>query len=140
MIDALNRALELVPEDTGLHFERGNLLAQTGKWQAALDDYLKGLAHDSRDAICWMAAAALYLELGDVDVELIEGELDLQQFLASVASGEPPSLLYADRDQIGSLAARGAGSSIPLAPSPVDSGSGSASSGAALPGRVGCAA
>src|SRR5690349_15434123 len=45
-------------------------------------------------------------ELGDVDVELIEGELDLQQFLASVASGKPPSLLYADRDQIGSLAAR----------------------------------
>ncbi|WP_350348034.1 extracellular solute-binding protein [Agromyces sp. G08B096] len=47
-------------------------------------------------------------ELGDVDVELIEGELDLQQFLSAVASGEPPSLLYADRDQIGSLAARGA--------------------------------
>src|SRR4029453_5411971 len=47
-------------------------------------------------------------ELGDVEVELIEGELDLQQFLASVASGEPPSLLYADRDQIGSLAARNA--------------------------------
>ncbi|MFE6257436.1 extracellular solute-binding protein [Agromyces sp. NPDC057865] len=45
-------------------------------------------------------------ELGDVDVKLIEGELDLQQFLASVASGKPPSLLYADRDQIGSLAAR----------------------------------
>jgi multiple sugar transport system substrate-binding protein len=47
-------------------------------------------------------------ELGDVEVELIEGDLDIQQFLSAVASGEPPSLLYADRDQIGSLAARGA--------------------------------
>ena len=47
-------------------------------------------------------------ELGDVEVELIEGDLDIQQFLSAVASGEPPALLYADRDQIGSLAARGA--------------------------------
>jgi multiple sugar transport system substrate-binding protein len=45
---------------------------------------------------------------GDVEVELIEGDLDIQQFLSAVASGEPPELLYADRDQIGSLAARGA--------------------------------
>jgi len=44
----------------------------------------------------------------DVDVELIEGELDLQQFLSAVASGQPPEILYADRVQIGSLAARGA--------------------------------
>jgi multiple sugar transport system substrate-binding protein len=47
-------------------------------------------------------------QLGDVDVELIEGDLDIQQFLSSVASGQPPELLYANRDQIGSLAARGA--------------------------------
>src|SRR5215207_974548 len=47
-------------------------------------------------------------ELGDVQVELIEGDLDIQQFLSAVATGEPPTLLYADRDQIGSLAARGA--------------------------------
>ena len=47
-------------------------------------------------------------ELGDVEVELIEGDLDIQQFLSAVASGEPPELVYADRDQIGSLAARGA--------------------------------
>lgn len=47
-------------------------------------------------------------ELGDVEVELVKGDLDIQQFLSSVAAGEPPTLLYADRDQIGSLAARGA--------------------------------
>lgn len=44
----------------------------------------------------------------DVDVSLIEGELDLQQFLSAVASGEPPAVVYANRNQIGSLAARGA--------------------------------
>ena len=47
-------------------------------------------------------------ELGDVKVNLIEGELDLQQFLSAVATGEPPDIVYANRDQIGSLAARGA--------------------------------
>lgn len=47
-------------------------------------------------------------QLGDVEVELIEGDLDLQQFLSAIASGQPPELIYADRDQLGSLAARGA--------------------------------
>lgn len=46
--------------------------------------------------------------LGDVEVSLIEGDLDLQQFLSAVASGKPPEIVYANRNQIGSLAARGA--------------------------------
>ncbi|MCD4533241.1 extracellular solute-binding protein [Nocardioides sp. cx-169] len=45
---------------------------------------------------------------GDVDVELVEGDLDIQQFLSSVASGEPPEIIYADRKQIGTFASRGA--------------------------------
>jgi multiple sugar transport system substrate-binding protein len=44
----------------------------------------------------------------DVDLKLIEGDLDMQQFLSAVAAGDPPALVYANRDQIGSLAARGA--------------------------------
>lgn len=47
-------------------------------------------------------------ELGDVELKLSEGELDLQQFLSAVATGSPPDAIYANRDQIGSLAARGA--------------------------------
>lgn len=47
-------------------------------------------------------------ELGDAQVKLIEGDLDIQQFLSSVASGEPPSLVYAERSQIGTFASRGA--------------------------------
>lgn len=46
--------------------------------------------------------------LGDVDVTLIEGDLDIQQFLSSVASNDPPELIYASRDQIGTFASRGA--------------------------------
>ncbi len=47
-------------------------------------------------------------ELGGAKVELVEGDLDIQQFLSSVASGEPPSLVYAERSQIGTFASRGA--------------------------------
>ncbi|MGN6221840.1 MAG: ABC transporter substrate-binding protein [Microbacterium sp.] len=47
-------------------------------------------------------------QLDGVKVKLAEGDLDLQQFLSAVASGKPPSVVYASRDQIGSLAARGA--------------------------------
>ena len=46
--------------------------------------------------------------LGDVDVKLAEGELDIQAFLSAVASGNPPDLVYANRDQIGTFASRGA--------------------------------
>ncbi|HEY0645110.1 MAG TPA: hypothetical protein VGD39_16905 [Nocardioides sp.] len=46
--------------------------------------------------------------LGGAKVKLVEGDLDIQQFLSSVASGEPPSLVYAERSQIGTFASRGA--------------------------------
>ncbi|GAA4901543.1 multiple sugar transport system substrate-binding protein [Stackebrandtia albiflava] len=44
----------------------------------------------------------------DVDVSLVEGELDVQQFMSAVSTGEPPDLIYANRDQIGTFASRGA--------------------------------
>ncbi|MDQ2625159.1 MAG: extracellular solute-binding protein [Actinomycetota bacterium] len=47
--------------------------------------------------------------LGDgVEINLVEGALDIQQFLTAVASGNPPDLIIADRDKIGSFASRGA--------------------------------
>ncbi|NUT41200.1 MAG: extracellular solute-binding protein [Thermoactinospora sp.] len=46
--------------------------------------------------------------LGGADVKRTEGDLDVQQFLSSVASGSPPDLVYANRDQIGTFASRGA--------------------------------
>lgn len=47
-------------------------------------------------------------DLSGVDVSLVEGELNIQQFLSAVATGEPPELIYADRNQIGTFASRGA--------------------------------
>jgi multiple sugar transport system substrate-binding protein len=44
----------------------------------------------------------------DVDVSLIKGDLDIQQFLSAVAAGDPPEIVYANRDQIGTFASRGA--------------------------------
>lgn len=46
--------------------------------------------------------------LGGAKVKLIEGDLDIQAFLTSVASGDAPDLVYANRDQIGTFASRGA--------------------------------
>ncbi len=47
-------------------------------------------------------------QMPEVDVNLIEGDLDIQQFLSAVAAGDPPELVYANRDQIGTFASRGA--------------------------------
>lgn len=46
--------------------------------------------------------------LPGVDVQLAEGDLDIQTFLSAVAAGDPPDLVYANRDQIGTFASRGA--------------------------------
>jgi multiple sugar transport system substrate-binding protein len=46
--------------------------------------------------------------LGDVEVSLVKGDLDIQQFLSAVASGKPPDVVYAERGQIGTFASRGA--------------------------------
>lgn len=44
----------------------------------------------------------------DVEFSLVEGDLDIQQFLSAVAAGDPPDIINANRDQIGTFAARGA--------------------------------
>lgn len=46
--------------------------------------------------------------LAGTEVDLAEGGLDMQQFLSSVAAGNEPDLIRADRSQIGTLASRGA--------------------------------
>ncbi|MDQ3424423.1 MAG: extracellular solute-binding protein [Actinomycetota bacterium] len=44
----------------------------------------------------------------DLQVQVAEGGFDEQQFLSAVASGEPPSLVYLSRSDLGTYAARGA--------------------------------
>ncbi|MFE2754767.1 ABC transporter substrate-binding protein [Actinosynnema sp. NPDC059335] len=48
----------------------------------------------------------------DVDLRIGEGAFDEQQFLSSVAAGDPPDLVYADRRKLGGYAARGAVQSL----------------------------
>jgi multiple sugar transport system substrate-binding protein len=76
--------------------------------EAELSGELSVMGFSGVDEVATSRVEVAESELGDVEVELIEGDLDIQQFLSAVASGEPPELLYADRDQVGSLAARGA--------------------------------
>jgi multiple sugar transport system substrate-binding protein len=75
---------------------------------AELSGELSVMGFSGVDEVATSRVEVAESELDDVEVELIEGDLDIQQFLSAVASGEPPELLYADRDQVGSLAARGA--------------------------------
>lgn len=60
------------------------------------------------DEIATTRLAEAKKALGDVKVKLVEGELDIQQFLSAVAAGDPPEIIYADRNEIGSFASRGA--------------------------------
>jgi tetratricopeptide (TPR) repeat protein len=83
LIEVLNGAIESRPDDPSLRFERGNLLAQSGQWKAALDDYREGLARDASDTIPWMGAAALYLQLGDVQGYRRHARAMLEKFAAT---------------------------------------------------------
>jgi len=75
---------------------------------ASLSGELKVMGFSGVDEVAITRMDLAKEALGDVEVSLTEGELDLQQFLSAVATGNPPDLVYANRDQIGSLAARGA--------------------------------
>jgi multiple sugar transport system substrate-binding protein len=76
--------------------------------EAELTGQLTVMGFGAGDEIATVRMEEAEAALGDVEVELIEGDLDIQQFLSSVASGEPPEIVYADRNQIGTFASRGA--------------------------------
>jgi len=76
---------------------------------ASLSGDLTVLGFGAGDEIATTRMDEAQKTLGDdVKVKLVEGDLDIQQLLSSIAAGDPPELIYANRDQIGSLAARGA--------------------------------
>jgi multiple sugar transport system substrate-binding protein len=77
--------------------------------KASLSGNLTVMGFGTDDEIGSVRLAQAKKALGKkVKVKLIEGELDIQQFLNSVASGQPPEVVYADRSQIGTFASRGA--------------------------------
>lgn len=76
--------------------------------EAELSGTLDVMGFGAGDEIATVRMDRTQEALGDVEVTLTEGDLDIQQFLSAVASGEPPELVYASRDQIGTFASRGA--------------------------------
>lgn len=59
------------------------------------------------DEIAEVRLDAAKAVIDPVEVTVIEGDLDIQQFLSAVAAGDPPEIVYANRDQIGTFASRG---------------------------------
>jgi multiple sugar transport system substrate-binding protein len=76
--------------------------------EAELSGTLTAMGFGAGDEIATVRLDEAKKALGDVQVKLIEGDLDIQQFLSSVAAGDPPEIVYAERDQIGTFASRGA--------------------------------
>ena len=81
--------------------------------EASLSGSLEVMGFGTEDDVAQNRLAEAKKALDDVEVDLVEGDLDIQQFLASVADGSPPDLVYAERNQIGTFASRGA--IVPLA-------------------------
>jgi multiple sugar transport system substrate-binding protein len=75
---------------------------------ATLSGKLTVMGFGAGDEIASVRLEETKAALGDVNVKLVEGDLDIQQFLSSVATGEPPEIIYANRNQIGTFASRGA--------------------------------
>lgn len=60
------------------------------------------------DALASVRVEEATKAVGDLEVKVNEGAFDEQQFLSSVAAGEPPDVVAMDRTLIGGYAARGA--------------------------------
>ena len=72
--------------------------------EAELSGTLSVMGFGAGDEVATARLDRVAEEMPDVEVELIEGDLDIQQFLSAVAAGDPPELVYANRDQIGTFA------------------------------------
>ena len=76
---------------------------------ASLSGELSIMGFGGEDEIGTTRLARAEEALGsDVTIDQVKGDLDIQVFLNSVAAGDPPSLVYAERSQIGTFASRGA--------------------------------
>ncbi|MBT0994506.1 extracellular solute-binding protein [Cellulomonas sp. DKR-3] len=76
--------------------------------EATMSGSLQVMGFGAGDEIATTRLDRAKAELDGVDVSLVEGDLDIQAFLSAVAAGDPPDIVYANRDQIGTFASRGA--------------------------------
>jgi multiple sugar transport system substrate-binding protein len=67
---------------------------------------LRTMGFGGEDEVGQSRVAAFKASAPDVTVKINKGEFDAQQFLTAAASGNPPDLVYMDRNLIGSYAAK----------------------------------
>jgi multiple sugar transport system substrate-binding protein len=69
---------------------------------------LKIMGFGGEDEVGQARIAAFKAAYGGVEVKNAKGDFDAQQFLTALASGNPPDLVYMDRNLIGTYAKKGA--------------------------------
>jgi multiple sugar transport system substrate-binding protein len=83
-----------------------------GAVKPAAGDTLTLLGFGEGDDVAQARAKIARKALAPAKVKSPEGEFNDQQFLASVASGDVPDLVYIDREKVGTYAAKGAFQSL----------------------------
>src|SRR3954468_5906746 len=69
---------------------------------------LKIMGFGGEDEVGQARVAAFKQAYGSVTVSNAKGDFDAQQFLTALASGNPPDLVYMDRNLVGTYAKKGA--------------------------------
>jgi len=76
--------------------------------EGQIDGSITTLGFGGEDEIGMARVRAVEEAYADLDVKINSGAFDEQQFLNAVSSGNPPSLIYLPRSELGTYAARGA--------------------------------
>lgn len=111
-----SRTMSVVAVCTALLATSGCATAQGGRTAAAssfsssspLGGQLTVMGFGTGDEVASTRFDNAKSALNGVQINLVKGSLDVQQFLSAVAAGKSPDIIYGDRDQIDSFAARGA--------------------------------
>ena len=69
---------------------------------------IRTMGFGQEDVIAKTRVKEVRSQYPDLDIKVNSGGFDEQQFLSAVASGEPPDVVYLDRSELSSYAARGA--------------------------------
>jgi multiple sugar transport system substrate-binding protein len=77
-------------------------------WSGKPSGKLNIMGFGGEDEVAQARISAFEKTYPDVSVTHNKGDFDAQQFLTALASGNPPDLVYIDRNLIGTYAAKGA--------------------------------
>lgn len=82
--------------------------ASNGTWSGKPSGKLNIMGFGGEDEVAQARVSAFEKAYPEVSVTHNKGDFDAQQFLTALASGNPPDLVYIDRNLIGTYAAKGA--------------------------------